>query len=84
MEWHHQLNSLKTKKNPRIFLSSRKTKSKQKNKTKLKNKNGEIKTEVKEILKIAKEFWSDLHKKTPTNEQGQENFLNKYDKKNFK
>ena len=56
MERHHQLNSLKTERNPRIFLSSRKTKSKQKNKTKLKNKNGEIKTEDKEILKIAKEF----------------------------
>ena len=56
MERHHRLNSLKTERNPRIFLSSRKTKSKQKNKTKLKNKNGEIKTEDKEILKIAKEF----------------------------
>ena len=75
---------MKTKRNPWFLLSSRKTKSKQKNITKLKNKNGEIKTEDKEILKIAKEFWYDLHKKAPTNEQGQENFLNKYDKKNFK
>ena len=55
-----------------------------KNITKLKNKNGEIKTEDQEILIIAKEFYSDLYKKTQTNEQEQEIFLNKYNQKNFK
>ena len=30
---------------------------------KLKNENGELKTEGKEILKITKDFYSDLYKK---------------------
>ena len=41
--------------------------------------NGELKTEDKEILKITKDFYSDLYKKVEINEQEQENFVNKYD-----
>ena len=69
-------------KNPENFFIRQKNKIRtKKNITKLKNKNGELKTEDQEILKIAKEFYSDLYKKAPTNEQEPENFLNKYNKK---
>ena len=66
----------------KIFYVVEKQNQKKKNITKLKDKNGELKTEDKEILKIPKEFYSDLYKKAQTNEQEQENFLNKYNKKN--
>ena len=65
----------------KFFYAAEKQNQNKKNITKLKNKNGEIKTEDKEILKIAKEFYSDLYKKAQTNEQEQEIFLNKYNKK---
>ena len=68
-------------KNPQNFFIQQKNNQNKKNITKLKNKNGELKTEDKEILKIAEEFCSDLHKKAQTTEQEQENFLNKYNKK---
>ena len=65
----------------KFFYTAEKQNQNKKNITKLKNKNGEIKTEDKEILKTAKEFYSDLLTQTQTNEQEQENFLNKYNKK---
>ena len=65
----------------KFFYAAEKQNQNKKNITKLQNKNGEIKTEDKEILKIAKEFYSDLYKKAQTNEQEQEIFLNKYNKK---
>ena len=40
----------------------RKNNQKQKNITKLQNKDRELKTEDKEILKIAKDLYSDLYK----------------------
>ena len=64
------------KKNQQNFFIKQKSKIKtKKNIMKLKNKNGELKTEGKEILKITKDFYSDLYKKAQTNEQEQENFL---------
>ena len=60
----------------KFFYVAEKQNHNKKNITKLQNKNGEIKTEDKEILKIAKEFYSDLYKKAQTNEQEQEIFLN--------
>ena len=65
----------------KFFYAAEKQNQNKKIITKLKNKNGELKTEDKEILKIAKEFYSDLYKKAQTNEQEQEIFLNKYNKK---
>ena len=65
----------------KFFYTAEKQNQNKKKITKLKNKNGELKTEDKEILKIAEEFCSDLHKKAQTTEQEQENFLNKYNKK---
>ena len=60
----------------KFFYEAEKQNQNKKNITKLQNKNREIKTEDKEILKIAKEFYSDLYKKAQTNEQEQEIFLN--------
>ena len=62
----------------KFFYAAEKQNQNKKNITKLKNKNGELKTEDKQILKIAEVFYSDLYKKAQTNEQEQENFLNKY------
>ena len=64
-----------------FFYAVEKQNQNKKNITTLKNKNRELKTEDKEILKIAKEIYADLYKRAPINEQEQENFLNKYDKK---
>ena len=63
----------------KCFYVAEKQNQNKKNITKLKNKNGQLKTEDKEILKKAKEFYLDLYKKAQTNEQ--ENFLNRYNKK---
>ena len=65
----------------KFFYTPEKENQNKKNITKLKNKKGELKTEDKEILKKAKEFYSDLYKKAQINEQEQENFLNKCNKK---
>ena len=90
IERHHQNGAMirnRTKhiendENPtKFFYTVEKQNQNIKNITKLKNKNGELKTANKEILKIAKEYYSDLCKKAQTNEQEQENFLNKYNKK---
>ena len=90
IERHHQKGAMirsRTKlieneeKPTKFFYTAEKQNQNKKNITKLKNKNGELKIEDKEILKIAKDFYSDLYKKAQTNEQEQENFLNKYDKK---
>ena len=59
----------------KFFYAAEKQNQNKKNITKLKNKNGELKTEDKQILKIAEVFYSDLYKKAQTNEQEQENFL---------
>ena len=59
----------------KFFYVAEKQNQNKKNITKLKNKNGELKTEDKQILKIAEVFYSDLYKKAQTNEQEQENFL---------
>ena len=89
IERHHQKGAMirsRTKlieneeKPTKFFYTAEKQNQNKKNITKLKNKNGELKTEDKEILKIAKDFYSDLYKKAQINEQEQENFLNKYDK----
>ena len=53
----------------KFFYTAEKQNQNKKNITKLKNKNGELKTEDKEILKIAKDFYSDRYKKEQTNEQ---------------
>ena len=63
----------------KCFYVAEKQNQNKKNITKLKNKKGQLKTEDKEILKTAKEFYLDLYKKAQTNEQ--ENFLNRYNKK---
>ena len=90
IERHHQKGAMirsRTKlieneeKPTKFFYTAEKQNQNKKNITKLKNKNGELKTEDKEILKIAKDFYSDLYKKAKTNEQEQEIFLKKYEKK---
>ena len=45
---------------PKKIFIQQKNKIRTKKTAKLKNKNGELKTEDKEILKIAKKFYSDL------------------------
>ena len=65
----------------RFFYAVEKQNQNKKNITRLRVKNGDIKTEDQEILKIAKEFYSDQYKKSQTNKQEQESFLNQYDKK---
>ena len=91
IERHHQKGAMirsKTKlieneeKPTKFFYAAEKQNQNKKSITKLKYKNGELKTEDEEILKIAKEFHSELYKNAKINEQEQENFLNKYDKKN--
>ena len=75
---------MKTWRNPQNSFKQQKNKikiRKKKNITKFKNKIRELKAEDEEILKIANKFYSDLYKKAQINEQEQENFLNKYDKK---
>ena len=90
IEQHHQTGAMIRSRTKHIeneerplkfFYAAEKQNQNKKNITKLKNKNGELKTEGKEILKIAKEFYSDLYKKAQKNEQEQEHFLNKYNKK---
>ena len=85
IEQHHQKGAMircrtrqiKNEEKPsKFFYAAEKQNQNKKNITKLQNKNGEIKTEDKEIQKIAKEFYSDLYKKAQTNEQEQEIFLN--------
>ena len=70
---------MKTKKNPRNFFIRQKNQTK-KNINSLKNKNGEVKSENEEILKIAKDYYTELYKKAQTNQDEQEIFLNKYEK----
>ena len=91
IERHHQKSAMirsRTKlieneeKPTKFFYAAEKQNQNKKSNTKLKNKNGEFKTEDEEILKIAREFHSELYKNAKINEQEQENFLNKYDKKN--
>ena len=53
----------------KFFYIAEKQNQNKKNITQLKNKNGELKTDDKEILKIAKVFYSELYKKAQTNEQ---------------
>ena len=90
IERHHQKGAMirsRTKlieneeKPTEFFYTAEKQNQNKKNITKLKNKNGELKTEDKEILKIAQEFYSDLYKKAQTNQQEQETFLSEYNKK---
>ena len=90
IERHHQKGAMirsRTKlieneeKPTEFFYTAEKQNQNKKNITKLKNKNGELKTEDKEILKIAQEFYSDLYKKAQTNQQEQETFLTEYNKK---
>ena len=50
----------------KFFYAAEKQNQNKKNITRLKNKDGDIKTAVEEILKIAKEFYSDLYKKAQT------------------
>ena len=57
------------KRNPRNSFRQQKNNQKKKNINKLKNKKGEIKTEDKEILEIAKDFYPDLNQNAQTNEQ---------------
>ena len=72
IERHHQKGAMirsRTKlieneeKPTEFFYTAEKQNQNKKYITKLKNKNGELKTEDKEILKIAQEFYSDLYKK---------------------
>ena len=90
IERHHQKGGMirsrtkpieKQEKPTKFFYIAEKQNQNKKNITKLKHKNGELKTEDKEILKIAKDFYSDLYQKAETDEEEQENFLNKYNKK---
>ena len=58
------------KRNPRNSFRQQKNRIKtKKNINKLKNKKGEIKTEDKEILEIAEDFYPDLNQNAQTNEQ---------------
>ena len=63
-----------------FFYTAEKQNQNKKNITKLKNKNGELKTEDKEILKIAQEFYSDLYKKAQQTNKNKKPFT-KYNKK---
>ena len=65
------MRQIENEEKPSNFFMWQKNKIRTKKTTKLKNKNGEIKTEDKEILKIAKEFYSGPYKKVQTNEQEQ-------------
>ena len=64
----------------KFFYMAEKQNQTRKNITSLKNKNGEVKSENEEILKIAKDYYTELYKKAQTNQDEQEIFLNKYEK----
>ena len=64
----------------KFFYTAEKQNQTKKSITSLKNKNGEVKSENEEILKIAKDYYTELYKKAQTNQDEQETFLNKYEK----
>ena len=65
---------MKTKRNPRNFFK------RQNSITSLKNKHGKVKSEDEEVVKIEKEYYIELYKKAPTNQDEQETFLDKNEK----
>ena len=64
----------------KIFYTIEKQNQTKKSITSLKNRNGEVKSEDEKILKIAKEYYTDLYNKAQTNQEEQETLLNKYEK----
>ena len=69
------MRQIENEEKPSNFFMWQKNKIRTKKTTKLKNKNGEIKTEDKEILKIAKEFTQIFTKKRKQMNKNKKFFL---------
>ena len=69
------MRQIENEEKPSNFFMRQKNKIRTKKTTKLKNKNGEIKTEDKEILKIAKEFTQIFTKKRKQMNKNKKFFL---------
>ena len=67
----------------KFFCTAEKQNQNKKNRTKLKNKSGELKTEDKEILKMAKDFYLDLYKKSKNKRTRTRNLFEQIRKKYF-
>ena len=72
---------MKTKRNPQNSFIQQENKTKTKKYNPIKKQKRRIKKKDEEILKIARDFYSELYTKAQIKEQEQENFLSSYDRK---
>ena len=77
-----KLNENEEKPTKFCYMAEKQSQTK-KNITSLKNKNGEVKSKNEEILKIAKDYYTELYKKSSRKPRRKRNLSKKIQKRNF-